>query len=225
MASSKPKKKAGAVAAARKKQPPYLWIGVGVLVLALAVVAALSAGGDDSPSSSAGGVQEVRPVAVTGTALPALPREGGADPAVGKEIPLVEGLSFDGDPVSIAKDGKPKVVLFVAHWCSHCQKEIPLLADYLKSNPVQGVDLYTVSTGVESNSPNYPPSDWLGDEGWTVPTLADSEDKRAADAYGLTAFPYFVAVDASDKVVARATGELTTEQFADLVDRARGNTQ
>jgi thiol-disulfide isomerase/thioredoxin len=223
MATSKPKK-GGAVAAARKKQPPYLWIGVGVLVVALALAAALSAGGDGG-SSSAGGVQEARPVTVTGAALETLPREGDADPAVGKEIPNVEGLSFDGEPVSIMKDGKPKLVIFVAHWCPHCQKEIPLLADYLKSTPVEGVDLYTVSTSVASNSPNYPPSAWLEGEGWDVPTLADSEDKRAADALGVSAFPYFVAVDASGKVVARTTGEITTEQFADLLDRARAGAQ
>jgi thiol-disulfide isomerase/thioredoxin len=219
-------KKTGAVAAARKKQPPYLWIGVGVLVVALAAAAALSAGGDgDGGSPSAGGVQEARPVTVTGAALDTLPRGGGADPAVGKEIPDLEGLSFDGEPVSITKDGKPKLVLFVAHWCPHCQKEIPLLADYLKSTPVQGVDLYTVSTSTDSNSPNYPPSAWLETEGWEVPTLADSDDKQAADAFGLSAFPFFVAVDASGKVVARTSGELTTEQFADLLDRARGTPQ
>lgn len=219
-------KKTGAVAAARKKQPPYLWIGVGVLVVALAAAAALSAGGDDDGgSASAGGVQEARPVTVTGAALETLPREGGADPAVGKEIPDLEGLSFDGEPVSITKDGKPKLVLFVAHWCPHCQKEIPRLADYLKEKPVQGVDLYTVSTSAASNSPNYPPSAWLESEGWEVPTLADSDDKRAADAFGLSAFPFFVAVDGSGKVVARTSGELTTEQFADLLDRARGTPQ
>jgi thiol-disulfide isomerase/thioredoxin len=144
---------------------------------------------------------------------------------VGKEIPDLEGLTFDGAPVSITKDGKPKLVLFVAHWCPHCQKEIPLLADYLKANPVQGVDLYTVSTSAASNSPNYPPSAWLETEDWEVPTLADSEDKQAADAFGLSAFPFFVAVDASGKVVARTSGELTTEQFADLIDRARGSAQ
>jgi hypothetical protein len=58
-----------------------------------------------------------------------------------------------------------------------------------------------------------------------VPTLADSDDKQAADAFGLSAFPFFVAVDASGEVVARTSGELTTEQFADLLDRARGTPQ
>ena len=219
MATAKPKSKS-AVARARKKQPPWLWIGVAALVLVLAVAAIVSSGGSDGDKQSAAGVEETRPVTVTGTPLPELPR-GGADPGGGQEIPDVKGQSFDGTPVNIAKDGKPKLVLFVAHWCPHCQKEVPLLADYLKSNPLQGVDLYTVSTRVASNSPNYPPSAWLDDEGWTAPTLADSDDK-AADAFGLSAFPYFVAVDASGKVVARTTGEITTDEFAALAAKARG---
>ena len=220
MATTKPKK-SGAVAAARRKQPPWLWIGVAAVVLLLAVGSIVSSGGSDDDKKTAAGVEETRPVTVTGAPLPQLPREG-ADPGLGKEIPDLVGQSFDGTPVSITKDGKPKLVLFVAHWCPHCQKEVPLLADYLKSNPLQGVDLYTVSTSVSSNNPNYPPSAWLDEEGWTYPTLADSEDKTAADAMGLSAFPYFVAVDASGKVVARTTGELTTDQFAALIAKARG---
>lgn len=222
MAATKPKSKA--VARARQKQPPWLWIGVAGLVLVLAVAAVVSSGGSEDKDSSAQGVEEIRPVTVTGTPL-AEYEPGGADSAVGQAIPEVKGQSFDGSPVTIGNDGRSKLIVFVAHWCPHCQKEIPLLADYLKETPVQGVDLYTVSTSAASNSPNWPPSAWLESEGWEVPTLADSEDKQAADAFGLSAFPFFVAVDASGKVVARTSGELTTEQFADLLDRARGTPQ
>ena len=53
--------------------------------------------------------------------------------------------------------------------------------------------------------------------------MADSADTKAASAFGLTAFPYFVAVDGSGKVVARTTGEITTDEFADLAAKALGN--
>jgi thiol-disulfide isomerase/thioredoxin len=223
MATAKKPKSAVAAARRTQKQPPWLWIGVGVLVLALAAAAIISSGGDDDDSSgNAAGVVETRSVSVTGAPLPQFPRDSSADPGVGKEIPDVTGQSFDGTPVSITKDGKPKLILFVAHWCPHCQKEVPLLADYLKDNPLQGVDLYTVSTSVQKNQPNYPPSAWLEEEGWTGPTLADSDDSNLADAFGLSSFPYFVAVDASGKVAARTSGELTTDQFAALAAQARG---
>ena len=224
MATTKPKGK-GAVAAARrkqKKQPPWLWIGTAALVVVLAVAAIVSSGGDEK-KTSAEGVEETRPVTVTGTALPEYEPGSGADPAVGQTIPEVTGQSFDGSPVEIRNDGRAKVIIFVAHWCPHCQKEIPLLAGYLESNSLpDGVDLYTVSTGVVSNRPNYPPSAWLEEEGWTVKTLADSEDGKAADAFGLSGFPFFVAADASGKVVVRTSGEISTNVFADLARRAAG---
>jgi cytochrome c biogenesis protein CcmG, thiol:disulfide interchange protein DsbE len=223
MATTKSKSKSGAVAAARKKQPPWLWIGVAAIVLILAVAAIASSGGSSDKKKSAEGVAETRPVTVTGTVLEKLP-ESGADPAVGKEIAEVKGQAFDGSPVDIRNDGRPKLILFVAHWCPHCQREVPLLAKYLKSNPLpKGVDLYTVATATSSGRPNYPPSAWLEKEGWTAPTMADSDDAKAADAFGLSAFPYFVAVDGSGKVVGRTTGEITTDEFAGLADRAFGN--
>jgi hypothetical protein len=49
-----------------------------------------------------------------------------------------------------------------------------------------------------------------------VPVLADDEQSSAATAYGLSAFPFFVAVDAGGKVVARHSGELTPAQLDQL---------
>ena len=224
MATTKPQ--SSAVAAARKKRPPWLWIGVAAVVLVLLVAAIVSSGSSDknkNKSTTAAGVEQTRPVTVTGTPLVKLPSSGD-DPAVGKAIPELKGQSFDGSPVDIGNDGRPKLILFVAHWCPHCRREVPLLADYLKSHPLpKGVDVYTVATATSSKSPNYPPSAWLAKVGWKAPTMADSDDTKAADAFGLPAFPYFVAVGGSGKVVARTTGEITTDEFADLAAKTLGN--
>ena len=67
--------------------------------------------------------------------------------------------------------------------------------------------------------PNYPPSSWLEREGWTSPVLADG-DGEAASAYGLPAFPYWVAVDADGRIVERRTGELTPRQIDQLFEAA-----
>ena len=48
---------------------------------------------------------------------------------------------------------------------------------------------------------------WLAREGWTAPVITDP-DGSVASAYGLTAFPFFVFVNADGTVAARATGEL-----------------
>jgi len=54
-------------------------------------------------------------VAFSGTILPLSPEEG-TDPAVGMPLPELIGQSFDGTPVSITNDGRPKVIFFLAHW-------------------------------------------------------------------------------------------------------------
>jgi thiol-disulfide isomerase/thioredoxin len=97
--------------------------------------------------------------------------------------------------------------MFVAHWCPHCQREVPLLAKWLKGGQPAGVELYSVATSTSAQQANYPPSAWLAREGWTVPVLTDDEASGAAQAYGLTSFPYFVFIDSSGKVVQRMAGE------------------
>lgn len=52
-------------------------------------------------------------------------------------------------------------------------------------------------------------------------SLADATDSRAAQAFGLSSFPYFVALDSENRVVARASGELTVEQWEAPIDEAR----
>lgn len=145
------------------------------------------------------------------------------DLAVGMTIPTVAGTDLQGAPLTIgAGDGKAKVILFVAHWCPHCQAEIPKLAEHFEANGLpDDVEIVGISTRVDADRPNYPPSSWLEDESWTVPTLKDSEDSLAFLTFGAGSFPYFVAVDADGKVVARTSGELPMETFDRFVDVAR----
>jgi cytochrome c biogenesis protein CcmG, thiol:disulfide interchange protein DsbE len=202
---------------------PWLWIGLGALVLIAGVIAVVVSrnGSDSDVKATPVGVEQTRPVKITGTALAELP-ETGADPAVGKTIPQVRGKSFDGKAVSITHDGRPKVLLFVAHWCPHCRREVPLIVKHLKTDPMpSGVDLITVATSTQSNLPNYPPSAWLQQVGWTDPVMADSAKHDAAQALGLPGFPYFVAVGADGKVVARTSGEISMADFDGLVKSAQ----
>jgi thiol-disulfide isomerase/thioredoxin len=200
------------------KPPPYMGperkntgVIVVIAVAAVAVLALIAAvvisqvGGDDGEAVPEG-VEQTQPVVVEGEPLPLYTGQG-ADPAVGTVPPLLEGRAFDGSSVVIdPSDGTPKLVMFVTHWCPHCRAEVPRI-----------VDVYGVSTSATSSRENYPPSTWLEGEGWTFPTLADSEDNAAANAWGLQFFPYFLALDGEGKVVARTTGELSQDQFTALL--------
>ena len=180
-----------------------------VAVLAVVAVIATRSGGGGGAGAN---LAQTRPVQVTGAPLPAA-----NDPAVGKGAPELRGASFDGSPVAITGDGKAKLVVFVAHWCPHCQREVPVLVRWLQDGKLPAsVSLYVVSTAVDRARPNWPPSTWLGEAGLTAPVLADDAQGRAASAYGLSAFPFFTAVNTGGKVVARDSGELTPAQLDQL---------
>ncbi len=162
---------------------------------------------DPSPTAAPASV-ETGPVTVDGAPLPPW-SPGDVDPAVGLAAPTVAGVDEDGDPVTVAAGEGPAMIMFAAHWCPHCQRELPRVADWVAGGGLpDGVDLYVVSTAVEPDRDNYPPSDWVRSVGPDVPTLMDGEDSTAAASYGLTSFPYWVVLDADGQVVFRIGGEL-----------------
>jgi hypothetical protein len=188
-------------------------------VVAVAAVTAVVTSRSDHSTASAAVIEQTRPVQVTGDSLPKLTT--GPDPAVGATIPELRGASFDGTPVDVTRTGQAKLVLFVAHWCPVCQREVALLTDFLRTNPLPaGVQLVTIATATNPNKPNYSPSAWLASQHWPNPILADSPDTVAAQAFGVSGFPYFVAVDSSGHVVARNKGMITTDQFTALAHKA-----
>ena len=63
-----------------------------------------------------------------------------------------------------------------------------------------------------ASAPNYPPGAWLQREGWPIPTLADPTNE-VAEVSGLANYPFWIFVDAQNKVTKRASGEMTPEQF------------
>lgn len=200
-------------------------IVVALVVVVAGAVAIISAtGSDDSHdtmSTSPSGVVEAqnRPVVVTGNPLAPL-AEDGSNPMIGTTIPTVTGQSFDGTAVTI-EPGTPTLVLFVAHWCPHCRIEVPRLVSWASDGGVpSGVDVIGVSTAVTDQRDNYPPSNWLRDESFPWPVMADGPNNEAAGAFGVSAFPFFVLYDADGKVALRTSGELDTSQLTGMITAA-----
>jgi cytochrome c biogenesis protein CcmG, thiol:disulfide interchange protein DsbE len=199
---------------------PIIVLGIGAVVIAAAALAAIALTPSAPPTASTGAPSSASPAATSspagGAALPAY-AAGPDDPAVGRPIPEVVGASFDGTPVTIKAAGKPKLIVFLAHWCPHCQREVPVVQAWIDTNGMPaGVELVSVVTAIDPNRPNYPPEEWLARERWQVPVIVDA-DNRIATLYGLTAFPYWVAVGADGTVAQRLTGELTPDQLDALV--------
>ena len=207
-------------------------IAIGAVLVAVVVAIIIAAVNDGSgtakgidPSSKV----SFQPVSISGDALPAFPEKADSqvptnDPAIGKKAPEITGKTFDGTAVVI-KPGKPQLVAVVAHWCPHCQHEVPLLVGWRKSGLLpKELQVTAVSTAAEEIKGNYPPASWLQKEDWTDPVLVDSPTSQTMDAFGATGFPTLVAIDKNGVVVRRASGELTADQVKILVDAALGKT-
>ena len=208
MSKQTPNRPKAAAPPPERRKVPTLWVIIGVVavVVVIAAVIAIVASGGDSTKTAAG-VEQTRPVTVSGTPLPQF-ESTTDDPAIGDVVPTLTGASFDGAPITV-QPGKPTMVVFLAHWCPHCQREVPVLTQWAADGGVpKGMDVIGVATGTTPDRPNYPPSAWLERENFPFPVMADSSDYDAANAYGLSAFPYFVVFDSSGKLVTRASGEL-----------------
>jgi cytochrome c biogenesis protein CcmG/thiol:disulfide interchange protein DsbE len=194
----------------------WIMVCIVLVVIGIAAVIAVSAsgGGDNSAKATS---HETGAVEVVGSALPDFHQEG-SDPAIGETIPTLNGVTFDGSSITIGPTGRPKVVMFVAHWCPHCQAEVPRIVDLEKDGAFARLDVSSVATGTDPSFPNYPPSAWLKSAGWPFPVMADSSDQTAARAYGLTAYPFFVFADAQGKVVGRATGEIAPSNLSKILN-------
>lgn len=187
------------------------------------------AGGSSSATSADGAAQdgtaldgeEVATIDIAGEALSRLPEgvrlsDSSNDPAVGQLAPTLSGTDFAGESVEIGPGGGPKVVLFLAHWCPHCQREMPLVNDLIAAGKLPpDVEVYAVSTAVDLSRGN-PPSAWFANEGWNQSVVRDNQDNSAFVSYGGAGFPYVVYLDSENRVLTRTAGELGADAIEDL---------
>jgi cytochrome c biogenesis protein CcmG, thiol:disulfide interchange protein DsbE len=232
--SNNPNRKPGRRPAerARAAQNPNRWVvwaalGVIALVAVIAViVVASSGGGNDEVSTGPAAEFETAPgLTVDGTSLPAF-EAGTRDTAVGMTAPTLESVDFAGKPATAGgATGSPYALVFLAHWCPHCQAEVPRLVDLAQGGRIAGVDVIGIPTGTTDQAPNYPPSEWLAREDWPFPDLLDTANRKAAAAYGLTSYPFFTFVDAQGKVVGRTSGEVASDDLEAIFSAlAKGQT-
>jgi thiol-disulfide isomerase/thioredoxin len=164
------------------------------------------------------------PVAIVGDPLPGYPDEG-ADPAIGMTAPVLVGETFDGESVTIdaAVDG-PTWIVFLAHWCPHCNDEIPVINQLRDEGRIpEGVNVVGVSTAFSPDRPNWPPGEWLDDKDWTFTAIPDGidtvrESYIAASGFGVGGFPFSVLIDGDGTVTARWSGERPIDEIESLLN-------
>ena len=200
----------------QQRKFPVLWVVFGAVAVLLVAAVVFSS------EESIGSAGEYGDVTITGDALPTM--ESGAaivanDAALGQVAPEASGVDFDDSGVAISHDGTPKAVVFLAHWCNHCQAEVPEVQAWLDSGGgVPGVDMVSVTTSASSGQPNWPPSSWLEREGWTTPNIRDDSDSSLFEAYGGRSFPYWVFLNGDGTVALRQAGRVGTAQLQTIME-------
>jgi thiol-disulfide isomerase/thioredoxin len=203
------------------KRSVIYWIAGGVVGLGLIVWLAVAIAGEGAIDESIAFGE----VTVEGDDLPFL-QTGAPDPAIGLTAPTVTGETFDGEELTIGPDGNAKIVVMLAHWCPHCQAEVPLVQSWVESGGLpDGVDLYgvTVLTNRVRDGRTWPPQDWLESEGWTSPTIKDDQQSSIVNAYGMTGTPTYMVLGTDNENLGRISGEIGLGGLETLADLAVGS--
>jgi thiol-disulfide isomerase/thioredoxin len=211
------------------KKPVWLWVAIGAVIAIALGIAVWSTTGNDKKVSvgttgtdnSSSSPAETQPVTTVGDPLAKQMASGVDQSADGVTPPTLKGFTFAGTPIDIAPGGRAKMVVFLAHWCPHCNREIPVIEAWAAAGGVPAsLDIIGVSTGVSAQADNYPPSQWIVKMAWKYPVMADSAQNEAALAYGVGGYPTFVIVGADGKVKVRNSGELPAADLDALVKKA-----
>jgi len=198
-------------------------LAVGVVAVLAAVFGVVAFTTSSDEDASLEGASEFQNVVVVGDPLPKF--GDGADTAIGMTAPVLEGFGFLGNEVTTTP-GTPMLLVFLAHWCPFCQKEVPVLVNWDSSGTVpDNLDVIAITTGTDEAQPNFPPSVWLANEKWPElwPVLVDNKDQTAANTFGLAGYPFMVLVGTDGKVLWRNSGEISAEALTEAVNAALGS--
>ena len=190
----------------------FIIAGAVVLVIGLAIAIGVTL----SSEPVAAGLPEGE-ISVVGDSLPQYAGENDDNVALGLAAPTFSAPDQNSEIFQLEKNGNSKALLFLAHWCPHCQREVPVVQRFIDSNGVPpGIDVIAVATSIDRGRDNYPPQEWLQREGWSETQIYDL-DREIGEAYGLNAFPYWVFLDKDLNVLARRTGNLPEDMVGALL--------
>jgi cytochrome c biogenesis protein CcmG/thiol:disulfide interchange protein DsbE len=146
-------------------------------------------------------------------------KNGGPQP-LAKSFSLTQ-LGRSGSRVALASyAGKPVIINFFASWCTPCQRETPLLANFYLSMHGRVRVL-----GIDSNDETAAALRFVKKTGVRYPVGFDPFPAKTTISYGVLALPQTFFLNARHQIVMHVLGSLTTKDLTrgvSLMDRDRG---
>lgn len=142
---------------------------------------------------------------------------GSAAPAPRSAAPSFEIVTFSGEAYNNGSlKGHPTLLVFWAPWCNVCQRELPLLSDYSKTEkPPQ---LKIISIGFADTRAHVEIFVKSRAATFIFPTAYD-DDRWLAQAFKINATPTYVLLDDQGLIVLthRGGGLLQNPKFRDFI--------
>ena len=125
--------------------------------------------------------------------------------------------AFDGHTYSkTSLQGRPTLLVFWAPWCRYCQMELPILAKFYQGNKPDQLQVLTIAfSDTRAHVEEYVTSN---PDTFVYPTAYD-QDNVVAQAFGVSATPTFVVMDAKGKLILahRGAGINQNPQYQDFL--------
>jgi thiol-disulfide isomerase/thioredoxin len=145
-------------------------------------------------------------------------------PAQRQPAPALSGTDMiTGQQVNLADmKGKPTMVVAWAHWCPHCQKELPQIQQVSQDTK----DKYNFITFTTSAQPGQgpegyqDPQQFIDTVGLTIPVIDDA-DGSIAKAWGVQGFPSIWVLDSQGRIAEKASGEQGKQKLLDMLNSAQ----
>lgn len=159
--------------------------------------------------------------AVPEGSLPQHNPDSQSDLAVGRTLGEVTGVDWaTKTQVTLAPtEGTATLWMLAAHWCPHCQYELPVLAGIWETLPHDQVRTVVVSTSQDPSQGN-PEEEWLTNGAFPYEILIDSNNQIATQ-FGLSAFPFWVITDSNGVVMGRFAGRVDEAGLVDLYENMK----
>lgn len=202
-------------------QARIMWITLSVIALAVVAVVIVIVATSSSGGSGDVTLLQVRPVAISGEALPD-PEAGAPDNSAGKAVPRIDGKTFGGTSISI-KPGKKTLVIGINRADADVQAEIDALVQWHHAyrTPEQ-LNVITLVTGPGRADAVEPASTWLLRSEWPWPVLVDDEASSAAAALGFLATPAILLIDEQGVAQYRVLGALPVDRLEQEINDRLG---